>query len=161
MDGYVSKPFSAQELFEAVERRVTVALASNTPGLPTPPKPSVTIDSKDLTDVLDWEAVKKRLHGRAESLAQAFLQEAPKLMTDIQAAIANGEADQLHRAAHTLKGSADIFAAKSVVQAAWEIECMGRDGQMEKAKAACEDLNRKIKQLMTALLKLSNVSHAV
>jgi CheY-like chemotaxis protein len=161
MDGYVSKPFSAQELFEAVERRVTVALASNTPGLPTPPKPSVAIDSKDLTDVLDWEAAKKRLHGRAESLAQIFLQEAPKLMTDIQAAIANGEADQLHRAAHTLKGSADIFAAKSVVQAAWEIECMGRDGQMEKAKAACEDLDRKIKQLMTALQKLSNVSPAV
>jgi two-component system sensor histidine kinase/response regulator len=161
MDGYVSKPFNAQELFEAVEGIVAVSPVPATPTLPMPSKPAIAIEMGDLAEILDWEAAQKRLRGRAESLARTFVQEVPKLIVQIRAAISSGDAILLHRAAHTLKGSADIFSAKIVAQAAWELECMGRDGRMEGANEAWEDLNPKIKQLISALETLSKVSSAV
>jgi two-component system sensor histidine kinase/response regulator len=160
MDGYVSKPFSAEQLIEAVERTVTVAPTPNTPGGVTALKSSVSPDMGDFSDVLDWRSAQKCLRGRAESLARLFFQEAPKLMADVHAAIANGHAKQLCRAAHTLKGSADVFAAKRVVQVALELECMGQDGQMERANEAGELLDQQVKRLISALEKLTKASAA-
>jgi HPt (histidine-containing phosphotransfer) domain-containing protein len=120
--------------------------------------PAVESSTSNFHDVLDWEGAQKRVGGRVESirkLGQLFLQECPKLQAEIRAAIASGDAHLLQLAAHTLKGSADIFSALHVVQAAWELECMGRDGRMENAKEAAGDLDRHVKQLISALETLA------
>ena len=70
----------------------------------------------------------------------------PKLVAEIRAAISSNEPARLELAAHTLKGSADIFAAKNAVQACWNLECMGKNGQIDKAAAAWDDFEAKIQQ---------------
>ncbi|HWY88079.1 MAG TPA: response regulator [Gemmataceae bacterium] len=155
MDEYLTKPFSAHELYEKVEGTVGDFPA---PTLPTEPKPSLEADMADLAGILNWETARKRLRGRVAALAESFFQEAPRLMAEIHAAIAGGEGALLERAAHTLKGSAGIFAADSVVEAAWELECMGRDGRMEEAKEAGVDLDHKLELLIAALGKLVRIS---
>jgi two-component system sensor histidine kinase/response regulator len=148
MDGYVSKPFNAQDLFDAVEGAATSTPA---PAAESAAQPAATAETGTLTEVIDWEIARKRLRGRVETIALTFLEECPKLMTDLRAALSSGEATHLRRAAHTLKGSADIFAAKRVVAAAWELECLARDGRMEKAEESLSALDDEVKRLMRAL----------
>ncbi len=149
MDGYVSKPFSAQELVDAVER--LAGLPAGTPEPETRSRPAVA----EGTAVLDWDMVRDRFGRQVENLVVLFLQEAPKLLADIHAAIGKGEAGQLRLAAHTLKGSADLFAARGVVQAAAELERIGRDGPMELAGKACAELDDKVQGLLTALQRIA------
>jgi CheY-like chemotaxis protein len=164
MDGYVSKPFNAKELFHAVE--ATIALAPSSPPtkapwlpVPSPPAPSPAesdeqtpaTDLGNLSDIIDWPAARKRLCGREQPLARLFLQECTTLMAEIQAAIAAGQAARLRLAAHTLKGSADLFAATSVVEAARVLECMGRNGQLENAEAVWQDLDQQVQRMLPAL----------
>ena len=144
MDGYLSKPFNAHDLFAAVEGTDAAAATS-------PPEPEVG----NRTDVLDWESAQKRLRGRAAALAQTFLEECPELMKAMRVAISSGEAANLQRAAHTLKGAAEIFAAKLVVRAAWELERIAKDGLLEKAAASLATLDREVQRLVTALQALA------
>jgi HPt (histidine-containing phosphotransfer) domain-containing protein len=159
MDGYVAKPFSAQELFKSVEGTVS-ASGPFTPTRDVQLRPPTALDIGNLAEILDWETARKRLCGQAESLAQLFFQEAPQLMAEIQAAIAAGEAARLERAAHTLKGAADIFAGVRVVELAGALESMGRDGRMANAKATAESLDDQVKRLISALQQLSNPSRS-
>ncbi|HZZ79508.1 MAG TPA: Hpt domain-containing protein, partial [Gemmataceae bacterium] len=65
---------------------------------------------------------------------------------------------RLERAAHTLKGAADVFVAKTAVQACWEVECMGKNGQIDQAEAAWKGFERKLQQLSAALQRLVDSS---
>ena len=60
----------------------------------------------------------------------------------MQTAVTSGDAEELRIAAHTLKGSAAIFAAEETVENARVVETLGRDGDMRDAEAAVERLAR-------------------
>jgi hypothetical protein len=51
-------------------------------------------------------------------LAGVFLAEGPRWMTEMCAAIADGDPSRLHLAAHALKGAATTFAAPGTYEAA-------------------------------------------
>ncbi len=155
MDGYLSKPFSSNEFFNAVESviparsdrpfsqdeiRSNCELSGQTEDAPSP-----------TSEFVDWPTVRKRLGKRAVPLARTFLQECSDLMSEIQSALANRDPVHLSRAAHTLKGSADVFCAKGVVEAAWRLESLARDGHMETAASALTDLDQKVNRMMVAL----------
>jgi CheY-like chemotaxis protein len=152
MDSYVSKPFTAQELFDAVEKRFFSA---------QPEKSNPQLDLEDSASVFDRDAALRRMRGRVDSLrklAMAFLKECPLLMAEIRAAISGNEPQRFQRAAHTLKGAADVFVAKDAVQACWEVECMGKNGQIDQAEAAWKGFERKLQQLSAALQRLVDSS---
>ena len=64
---------------------------------------------------------------------------------------AAGNAQQLRLAAHTLKGSANMFAAGRLAQVATELENMGRDGRMEQAASTCARADHELKMLISVL----------
>ncbi len=153
MDGYIAKPVHAADLYQAVEEMIRSA-----PG----PQLSTGASRADLeaTPVLDWEAALEQLDGNAallQNLIGVFYIEAPKLMTDIQQAIAQEDTLALQRAAHTLKGSATIFAAQPVAAAALRLEVMGRDETLTDAASAWSALQDAMAQLLPALRALAKV----
>lgn len=145
MDGYVSKPLRAQELFEAIESvDSTPAIPEAAPGdSPSPSEP-----------LFDWQAALDRVDGDLEflrELAGLFREEAPLLLAEIRAAVANGDGPALQRAAHTLKGSVANFGAQEAFEAALRLEMIGQQGDFSEAKAAYTELEAKIAHFEGAL----------
>ena len=63
-------------------------------------------------------------------------------------AISASDAGQLRSAAHTLKGSASIFGAQPVVDAALRLETMSRNGDLVDATEAVASLESQLTRLL-------------
>lgn len=145
MDGYISKPIHANALYQAVEE------------IPINSEPAVAAAAGVATEarkILDWESALHRVGGRNDLLKEIvrlFFKESDKLMPEIQAAMHSRDCVKLRRVAHSLKGSADCFAAEPTVNAALRLEIMARDGNLADAETAFADLQREVEQLRLAL----------
>ncbi len=145
MDRYISKPVALTELL--------VTMASLWSGTPEAPAPAAV--ETDLRAIFDPATALKRVgHDPLllRELAELFLQECPKLMTEIGRAVASGEAMRLKRNAHTLKGSADNFAATGVHEAASRLEMMGRNGNLAGVHEAWATLQQEVERFKPALV---------
>ena len=60
----------------------------------------------------------------------------------IEAAISNGDANELQHAGHSLKGASGQFGAMVLNDLAKKMELFGKDGDIEKAKEILEDLKQ-------------------
>ncbi len=148
MDAYVSKPLHAQELLEVIERMVPAATAAETGSLDEVEAP---------VSVFDRNMALARFGKDRELLQEIvvlFLDEAPRLLSEIRASITRRDAKALERAAHTLKGAVGNFGARSAFEAALRLEVMGRDGDFAKAAEACVELEKEIARLERALAAL-------
>ncbi|MFA9477520.1 Hpt domain-containing protein [Phycisphaerales bacterium AB-hyl4] len=84
-------------------------------------------------------------------LAGVFRRECPALLAQLRDAIENGDAASVRRIAHTLKGSAGVFGAEPVVEAALRLEQMGKAEQLGDAPEALARLQVEADRLMEAL----------
>jgi two-component system sensor histidine kinase/response regulator len=120
MDGYVSKPVEAEELFAAIE---------------------------DIGDggAIDREAITRRLGGDADLLLETvktFSDESAELLGEIRRSIAAGDAAQLASAAHSLKGALGTLTASAASDAARQLELMARQGDLRRAEEGWRVLER-------------------
>ncbi len=82
---------------------------------------------------MDYALAMSRVGGDAELLKELgvlFLEEYPRLLAQLRDARQQGEAVQLERAAHALKGSVANFGAKDAVEIAAQIEQSGSRGDL-------------------------------
>lgn len=178
MDGYVSKPVRARDLYQMIEE--TLQLNSKDQNTQTeratvePEEETVTVQpdqsavektqedatmnqheqERDDTDVLNWEQAMEKSEIPAEALSelgQMFLQEAPKLLNEIREALQAGDAQSLRRAAHTLKSSAAVFEAQHASEAALKLEILGKDEKLDEARDALPALEQEIDRLLPAV----------
>jgi CheY-like chemotaxis protein/HPt (histidine-containing phosphotransfer) domain-containing protein len=129
MDGYVSKPIEAEELYATLDRVVAAAAALPSPAVETVP--------------VHWDAALRRAAGSQELLRETaglFLEECPRLLTELHAALEQGDAVRVRRAAHTLRGSAAIFAAQPTIAVAARLEELGSRGDLADAAQLIEQL---------------------
>src|ERR1019366_4719707 len=85
------------------------------------------------------DQVLARVGGDRELLAEIsrlFVDDAPRHLEQISAAIEARDGESLRRAAHGLKGAAANFDADGVVNAARELEDIGRSGKFGEHEAA-------------------------
>lgn len=90
----------------------------------------------DQTRVLDREAALSRIGGDEDLLreiAALFLDDYPSLEERIRKALLAGDAEELQRASHTLKGAVANFAAEQAYQCALELETIGRSRDLSRA----------------------------
>jgi HPt (histidine-containing phosphotransfer) domain-containing protein len=109
------------------------------------------------TSVVDWEAALERVGGDEELFREIigiFLEEYPSLVDSIRDAVRKQDAHALERSAHSLKGSVSNFGAPSATQAAFELEVMGRKGEIHSAPAIFERLEHELVTLHHALNNL-------
>jgi HPt (histidine-containing phosphotransfer) domain-containing protein len=83
------------------------------------------------------ESAKARMGGNEElvaDLARYFLEDAPKLVKDLERGMADGHAEVVERAAHSLKALAANFDAETLATLTLILEEHGRNGELEKVR---------------------------
>jgi two-component system sensor histidine kinase/response regulator len=151
MDGYVSKPINAKELFAAIAESALISSVSE--------ERTSTLSPADA--VFDREEALSRVEGDMEfflELVELFLEQCPLLLTDSREAIARGDAQTLGRAAHALLGVVGNFGAKPAHAAAQKLDLIAREGSLNGAPEACEEFAVECERLKTALAALADVS---
>jgi CheY-like chemotaxis protein len=149
MDGYLAKPIRSKDLYETVE-----AITPTVPWIKEVPIEAIRSEEPVEKGVLDWNIAVQRVGGRSDLLTkmvQVFLEESGKLMPAIRQAIDQRDGPTLRRVAHSLKGSADCFAAEAAVEAALRLELMGKEGKLTDADEAYLVLQTEIERLERAL----------
>ena len=84
-------------------------------------------------------------------LAGLFLEDCPKLLIQIRAAITNRDGPELKIAAHTLKGSAGVFKDNPAYEAALRMEHIGSDANWKQAEEAWEIVQGEMARLSAML----------
>ena len=104
--------------------------------------------------VLDEAALLALVGGDEELMREIialYLVEYPRLLRDIRAAAASGDARALELSAHALKGSVGNMAASRASEAARELETLARADQLPAARGVLITLERELARLQNAL----------
>ena len=159
-DGYVSKPIRFQELFDTIDALAPAAgNSSPPPGRPaaTPAAAMTAAPASEPTQPAQAFAEGTALEstgGDSELLRElitVFLEHAPAWMRELGDALGRGDAAEVHRLAHTIKGAVDSCGAARAYDAAMLLERMGRGGDLGGAPAAYATLDRELAHVLPAL----------
>lgn len=117
------------------------------------------MDPKASDDILNRDALLERIGGDMDFLkeiTEVFVEDTPKLMTEIRSAICNGNPHALEYAAHSVKGSASNLGAERARVVAHQLELLGRTGDLQHARETCTELEFELARFTSALNALAN-----
>jgi PAS domain S-box-containing protein len=168
MDDFLVKPFDERQMAATLARWLKPRDAVSEPDLPHEDEAALaandaTVPAQDAvidTAVIDGLRALAR-PGRPAPLARAlgrFLETTPTLVASIRAHAADGDADALWRAAHSLKSSAGALGAKQLSLRCAEIEARARETGVEAARPLVGFLDD---DLAAAIAGLKAVAEAV
>ena len=106
--------------------------------------------------VVDWQDALDAVNGDRQTLqavVDAYLEESPQLREQMQQAIESQDAASLERAAHTLKGSLRFFGAQAAGEIAWQLETIGKNGDLANAPDLMRQLEGLVKPVDAAMTK--------
>jgi two-component system sensor histidine kinase/response regulator len=144
MDGYISKPINPAELAKVIQ--LTVPAGAKIVAVPADPVLKGPSDAELLG----------RFDGDSEllkELAGIFLQECPRMLDEIRAALGTADLRALARAAHTLKGSVGNFAMPGPWETAQRLELLANSGQLCGAQEIFHVLEQQIAQFNQILAR--------
>jgi two-component system sensor histidine kinase/response regulator len=107
--------------------------------------------------VFDKAVALSRVGGDAELLKEIailFLDDYPKSLSELREAIDIGDAKRVERSAHGLKGSVANFGARPAVDAAMQLETMGRSQQLVEVEQVLHTLELALAALRPELESL-------
>lgn len=107
-----------------------------------------------MSEIYDRQMALEQAGGSAALLAElieVFAKETPALLAQLREAIDQGDAAEVQRIAHTIKGSARVFGAEAVATVAERLEAMGREAELNEADEAMKALDVQAERLLTAL----------
>jgi two-component system sensor histidine kinase/response regulator len=135
MDDYVAKPMKAAELFAAIDRLLNAGSDLNHPAVEPP------IDLPAALSIVDGD------QDLLLDLIVTFLEDYPRSIVELHQAIASGDALRMGQLAHSLKGAVASFAAHTAQALAYDLECRGRQGELENASAVLQQLEHELERL--------------
>jgi two-component system, sensor histidine kinase and response regulator len=146
MDGYITKPVR----FSDIEQ--TLSAFENAPMTP--------VLSTQPAEPASWNKAEAlgRIEGDEELLqemCQIFLENSPKLLGELQHAVAAGDAGGVARAAHSLKGESSYLSASGTSHAARQLEEMGRTQDLSRAGDTLAELEKEVARLQIDLKALA------
>ena len=107
--------------------------------------------------IFDKDSALDRVGGDLDlliELANMFMEDCPNMIRQIEVAAEVGDADLLHRCAHTLKGAVGNFSAQASFDAANALEARGRSENLEGVGEAVASLKLELSRLEPALSSL-------
>jgi CheY-like chemotaxis protein len=166
MDNFLSKPIDREALDDLLDhfgRRVeTVDAGDGSGGSPSAPEePEGREGAPTEKDPFDLQEMAAFLDGDEEMLGELvtmFLEDSSHLFSRIRSGIVGGNASEVEAAAHQLKGSAANFRAPRVMEEAYRVETLGRDGDLEAAADVLPGLEEALGDLQEALQRLAQKS---
>jgi CheY-like chemotaxis protein len=147
MDGYLSKPIRAADLYETIERLY------HTMNQPSKSDASACA----VAACLDLDALKAQYGDDPDLLEEVldiFEADSLKLMERIRTALTDDALEAVSRAAHTLKGAISNIFAPPAHAAAFAVEQTSRSGDPGATAAAFGELQRAMEHLPAALAAL-------
>jgi signal transduction histidine kinase/DNA-binding response OmpR family regulator len=143
MDDFLTKPLSIDALARAIEKIEIVPqniyndsdASSDVSQEKDDHRQQKNVD----TNIFDRKSLMERVGGNEEilqNIIQLFLQETPKQLNDIEAKLAEGDIKAATNGAHSIKGSAGNFGAQEMREAAYCLEQLCLEKQLDKANDA-------------------------
>jgi CheY-like chemotaxis protein len=170
MDDYVSKPIRVEELVGALSRVRPLGERESPNGgngemgsAETPPTMEQEADGTgteqtmidhQVLDPTALETLQEVVGGEAallRELIDSFLEETPPLVATLRQALEQGDAAELHRAAHTLKSSSNDFGATTLAELCQELETMGKAGTLDGAVELVTQVEKEYEQARVEL----------
>jgi CheY-like chemotaxis protein len=136
MDGYVTKPMKAADLYAAIDRLLMDTSAVDQAGREPPIDLTVALHAVDGDQDLLME------------LIDTFQQDYPTHLASLREAVRQPNASQLERSAHRLKGALAVLGATSAYTLAAALETMGRDTCLDGTTALIEELERELARIV-------------
>ena len=165
MDDHLSKPFSMQTMQDMLDRWMPPAAASDAEVVEL----AARVTAK-AAEVLDREVLeqlgKVRMNGKPELLTRVinlYLVESPKLMAQLKAAAAAGDAPQIARFAHSLKSSSANVGATILSRYCADLEATAGRADAEEARrvlAKIETEHDSVQAALTAEFELLSAGKA-
>jgi signal transduction histidine kinase/HPt (histidine-containing phosphotransfer) domain-containing protein/FixJ family two-component response regulator len=156
MDGYVTKPFRAAELFAAIDALVDKAVGPD--GAPDQAGAQADAVAPDRAFVLR-ELCGDDL-GLARQLVQVFADTVPGMIEEIRGAVEGRSSKELARAAHKFKGAAMNFGPSEAVQLCAQLERLGEAGDATRAAGLSDQVAPAIATLLAELRAATDPSSA-
>ena len=167
MDDYISKPIRVEELVRALKQCQPQSQTPN-PNNPighaalTPPAkhpaPISAQPPSEQSDALDSKVLQTYLNTMGErgtillnQLIDTYLRESPKVISAIEQAVNQADAEALDISAHSLKSSSAALGAIRFSQVCKDLEVMGREGQTAGSATLVEQLKAEYDRVETAM----------
>jgi len=151
MDAYVSKPFSADELYATVEQLVGKRHEYRPDG-------NVSNTGRAPATVIDRQEALDRVEGMSDLLkdmAQLFLDEYPDLRSQILEGLKTGDLAVPRELSHRIKGTVGLFAAHGPFEAAKRMNDLSKAGSFEGVAEAWHRLDEEMTLLLPELEALA------
>jgi len=129
MDDYLSKPFSAEQLHKVLSQWLPRREAHEQDQPEEPALPKVNLDKKVLLQLKQLKA------GLLTRVIQLYMETSPKLLRDMEQALADKNADELFKSTHSFKNSSANLGIIEVTEKARALEALARTGSLEGAQA--------------------------
>lgn len=148
MDDYLSKPLRADHLFTMIHRLTSQRRPASTPtAAAVPPEEPVN-------DVFDYAASVQQVGDDPELLTQlvaVFIEQLPKLLLPLAAAVVSSDATAIRRTAHALTSSVSVISATRTKNLARKLELMGLNDDLAGIELIHAELLQEISNLQQAL----------
>lgn len=155
MDDYLSKPVKVVNLKNRLEHWLindnSLHKNEETGSIKAHPKPSQQENQQPIIDQSIFSALKEIMEEDFPALIDSYIEDAPKLMADIQSSSKDANLEVLIRAAHTLKSSSNNFGATRLATIAADIEKEGQDNKLNEASALIPSLQSTLDETIRAL----------
>ncbi|WP_020475639.1 response regulator [Zavarzinella formosa] len=147
MDDYLSKPVRKEELAKILGD----VAAAETPSVEPPDQAEA---SETPEEVFDYPAVLAQFDGDTDLFAEIvtlFLTDGAGLVEDIRKGLSSGNAGEVRRAAHSLKGTTGYLGGGSAEETAKRLELIAANGDLTAAPAVFGELEHQVRRLSKAL----------
>ena len=149
MDDYLSKPINVTELFDVIDKNTRKTQVKE-----KEMKPVMKTQETLSSDVFDLSRAMSVVDGDNElfkDISNIFLTGLPDNLAAIKKRIEEGDAEGLERAAHSLKGSVGNLGAKRSFEAAFRLEKMGKEKNLDNSKETFKELQNELAALENEL----------
>jgi CheY-like chemotaxis protein len=122
MDGYVSKPIRAEEMFNSIEQALSGGIFTAEIVAQTGPGPAAEFDYSAALARADQEVL--------EIIGDLVLEDCPRLLSDLVKAVAEGDQELIKRSVHTLKGMLGNFGETPALKIAEKADMLASTGRL-------------------------------
>jgi len=147
MDDYLTKPLTPRALLQALGKWLPKTLQAGDGALPRVPAAPA---APTATPVWDREALLGRVLGDevlAHTIVEAFLEDIPQRIHALEDMLGSGQAMDVARQLHTLKGALATVGAEACRLVAVRMEELAREGELGGVQAQMGDLHAAFAQL--------------
>jgi two-component system sensor histidine kinase/response regulator len=154
MDDYLSKPFTIEQLHKVLSQWLPLREQNDQDEHADEPAVNVKIDQKVLTQLKNLKT------GLLVRIIDLYIESSPKLLLDMEQAVAQQDTNNLYKVAHSLKNSSANLGITDLTNLCRELEIKGREGDLTASVILVADIKRLYIAVSAALLAIKEVEAA-